>query len=82
MSGRGSAGLRRVNQLFLRYLARRRLQEEYHGDLHVEQRREGCLELAAWLDALLADGMDAEADEFQRMFDREMEKVTTLQEVV
>lgn len=65
--------LRYVNGLFLRYLMRRRLDQEFRGDINIAGRRVRCLELAAWFEGMEAEG-DPEATEaeLKKRFDAMM----------
>ena len=67
-----SKGLSLVNGLFLKYLARRRLKEEFKGDLHVAERRAACRSLAEWYDGCALEDMAPQPDELARSFEIEM----------
>lgn len=54
--------LRWVNGLFLKYLERRRLTENFKGDINLAERRAECLKLAEFFEAIEADH-DPEATE-------------------
>lgn len=58
-----------VNVLFLRYLAKRRLEEDFKGDIRIEERRKHCLDLVQFFEGLEAE-KDPEATpvEFRRRF--------------
>lgn len=45
-----------VNQLFLRYLAQRRLTQQFHGDLRIGVRRRECLALVEFFEGIEAEG--------------------------
>ena len=62
-----------VNVLFLRYLAKRRLEEDFKGDIRIEERRRHCLDLVQFFEGLEAE-KDPEATpvEFRRRFHARM----------
>lgn len=70
-----STGLRLVNGLFLQFLSEKRLGQNFKGDLHVMARRRECLDLAEWLDGLIAEDMLPTPLERQRAFDAAMARV-------
>ena len=67
-----SAGMQAVNQLFIRYLGRRRLTEGFKGDLNMAARREECIRLSRWVDAMIMDGMRPDPDDIEVRFDAAM----------
>ena len=67
-----SRGLMRVNQLFLRFLYRRRVIDGFRGDLGIVELREACISLARWLDESIAEGLEPEEQELQRIFAADM----------
>jgi hypothetical protein len=68
-------GLQLVNGMFLKYLHRRRLVEDFKGDLNIEGRRHECLSLAQFFDEALADQLLPDREERQTMFDTRMGRV-------
>lgn len=73
---RDSKWLLAVNRLFLGYLAKRRLEEKFSGDINLKARRSACLALVKFF-----EGLEAEADpeateaELAKRFDAAMARV-------
>lgn len=65
-----------VNGMFLQYLRKRRIDEDFIGDIDIIGRRKECLSLVAWMEGLEADG-EVEATEAQLkiLFDKAMARV-------
>lgn len=73
-----SQGLRLINGLFLKYLARRRLAQEFKGDISIRARRTICLDLAQWLDGAIAEQMAPSDSELATIFDKAMDRIPDL----
>jgi hypothetical protein len=64
-----------VNGFFLKYLLKRRVYEEFKGDINLGERRRECLSLAAWLEDWTHAELTSERAEIGRMFNEAMERV-------
>jgi hypothetical protein len=69
-----SKGLRLVNGLFLQFLAKRRLKENFKGNLQIEKRRKECIDLADWYDQCEKEKLTPSFPELQRAFDSAMQR--------
>lgn len=67
--------IRKVNGLFLKYLAQRRVANDDAGDLNIEARRGECLRLIEWIDQWTPEELKAEGEEIKRLFDIAMARV-------
>jgi hypothetical protein len=67
-----SWGMILVNHLFFGYLARRRMTENFRGDIRLEARRARCRDLAGFLDQSKAEDLKPSLDEIKRMFEDAM----------
>lgn len=65
-----------ANGMFLQYLTKRRLKDEFRGDVDIARRRKECLSLAEWLEGLEGEG-DPTATEAQLkiLFDKAMARI-------
>jgi hypothetical protein len=64
-----------VNGLFLKYLARRRLQEGFRGFLDIPLRRRACLNLVEWISAWDREELDSQFTEIERLFNNAMAEI-------
>lgn len=68
--------LMRVNGMFLQYLKRRRLQDDFKGDINLLPRRAKCLELVTWFEGIEAENdPEATEPEMQKRFDAMMARI-------
>lgn len=63
-----------VNSLFLKYLMKRRLDEDFIGHINIVGRRKECLSLVEWMEASEADG-EASEEQLKILFDKAMARV-------
>lgn len=70
-----SWGLMLMNHLFWRYLTRRRMTDQFKGDMNLWARRRECLELAGFLDQSRAEDLKPSIEEITRMFDQAMARI-------
>jgi hypothetical protein len=83
MKHEDSKWLRCVNSLLLKYLLKRRIDEQFKGDISLCERRAECHNLAKFFTDLEAEGdADATVAELQIRFDRLMARILDLPQAV
>lgn len=63
-----------VNSLFLKYLMKRRLEEDFIGHINIVARRKECLSLVEWMEVSEAEG-EASEEQLKVLFDKAMARV-------
>jgi hypothetical protein len=77
-----SEGLKLVNGMFLQYINRRRVLEQFQGNIDVPKRRAACLGMVPWLNQAIEEDLRPSREELQRMFDAEMTKIPDLSSTI
>jgi hypothetical protein len=67
--------LRLVNGLFLKYLAKRRLSENFKGNIDIPARRKACLSLVDWISEWSPEELKTEYPQIRALFDKAMDGV-------
>jgi hypothetical protein len=72
---RQSRCLMLVNGLFLKYLSRRRMTEDFKGDVNIPERRKACLSLVKWIQEWDPKELDTEYPQIRALFNKAMDGV-------
>jgi hypothetical protein len=75
-----SFGMRLVSTMFMTYMHRRRVLEQFKGDINMLARRRKCREIADWIDGCRAESMLPTLDECMAAFANGMKHVQDAQE--